>query len=404
VGPLEAERIVLVTPWYGPDTAGGAEYYARRLAESLYQAGVNLEVETSTEKDFFSRDQSSYYPAGCQQVGGVPVLRFPSRSDDGAAWRQAHAHLLVGAAFLEEERHLVDQLLVADAFYEAIAQQRDQTLFLFLPYVWGTTFWGSALAGDHAVLIPCLHDEPYARYSVYRHLFQRVRGGLFLSPPEMEVAVRLLGFLPERGRVIGAGVDLDRRGDPERFRQRFGFEEPFIFYAGRRDRGKGVPLLIKYFCAYKDRNPGPLKLALAGKNPIRVPLDFAKHVVDLGYVSEQDKHDAYAAAAVVCNPSMVESFSLILMESWLQGTPVLVNAACAVTVYHCRQSNGGLYFKDYFEFEACLNYLLPRPTLRRRMGAQGRQYVLDNYTWPAVVQRCIAALEELGVTVPYRSQ
>lgn len=400
--PIEVKQIVLVTPWYGPDTAGGAEFHARRLVESLREKGVEIQVWASTGKDFFSPEEKEYYPAGLQQVNGVPVLRFSVRDDDGSRWRQAHAYLIEGTAFPRQECHLIDNLIVEDALYAAIERQRNVSLFLFMPYVWGTTFWGSMLAGDRAVLIPCLHDEPYARYSVYRHLFHRVRGVLFNSPPEMEVAVCLFDFPPERGRVVGEGVEMGWQGDPERFRQRFGIHEPFIFYAGRRDRGKRVPMLIEYFCAYKDRNPGPLKLVLAGKNPIFVPLEFADQVVDLGYISEQDKHDAYAAAEIVCQPSVVESFSLVIMEAWLQGTPVLVNEACAVTRYHCRQSNGGLYFKDFFEFEACLNYLLARPLLRRRMGELGRRYVQQNYSWPAVVERILAALEEF-VCVPRRS-
>jgi glycosyltransferase involved in cell wall biosynthesis len=404
VNPLAVQRIALVIPWYGLDTAGGAEVHGRRLAESLYQAGVAVEVLTSTAKDSFSPDQKYCYPSGQQEVNGVPVVRFPTRSDDGAAWRQAHLHLLPdGRPFPPRECHLIDQMVAGDALYEHIKQHAQDTLFLLMPSIWGTTFWGSLLARNQAVLIPCLHDEPHAHYSVYRYLFRSVRGILFNSQPEMELATRLYDLAPERCRVVGEGVDMHGQGDPERFRQRFGIEEPFVLYLGRRDRGKRVPMLIEYFCAYKDRHAGPLKLVLAGKNPIFAPLEFADQVIDLEYISEQEKHDAYAAATIVCQPSVVESFSLVIMESWLQGTPVLVNAECAVTMHHCRQSNGGLYFKDFFEFEACLNYLLERPVLCQRMGVQGQEYVHENYSWPAVVQRIIAALEDLGVQTPYRS-
>jgi glycosyltransferase involved in cell wall biosynthesis len=393
-------RVVLVTPWYGLDTAGGAEVHARRLVESLQQAGVEIEVFTSTGKDFFTPEAPQYYPAGRQEVNGVPVWRFSTREDDGADWLAAHVHLLEDAPPLpEEERHLIDQLIAGDDLYARIAERGEETLFLFMPYVWGTTFWGSMLARERAVLIPCLHDEPYARYEVYKHLFRSVFGVLFNSKPEMELAQRLYDLPAERARVVGEGLDMDWAGDADRFRQRFGMEDPFVFYVGRRDRGKRVPLLIEYFCAYKDRHPGSLKLVLAGKNPLRVPLEVDGHIIDLGYISEQDKHDAYAAAALVCNPSLVESFSLIIMEAWLQGTPVLVNAECDVTVHHCRQSDGGLFFSHFFEFEAALAYLLEHPVLRRRLGAQGQKYVLENYAWPQVVNRVLAGLDEMGIQI-----
>jgi glycosyltransferase involved in cell wall biosynthesis len=401
VSSTEIRSIVVVCPWYGPQTAGGAEVHARRLAESLREAGVNISVFSSTARDCFSPEALDYYPAGPQEVNGVPVVRFPSRRDNGASWRQAHADLLGGQHFPEEEQHLIAQLIADDSLYNEIARRRDDALFLFMPYIWGTTFWGAMLARDRAVLIPCLHDELYAQYRVYRHLFHRVRGVLFNSLPEMEVAVQRFDFPRVRGHVVGEGVDSPGPGDPERFHRRFGVGGPFILYIGRRDHGKGVPMLIEFFCAYKDRHPGPLKLVLGGKNPVFPPLPFADQVVDLGYIAEQDKHDAYAAAAVVCQPSLYESFSLVLMESWLQGTPVLVNARCAVTVHHCRASNGGLYFQDYAEFEACLDYLLQRPAVRRQMGQRGRDYVLENFTWPAVVQRMMAALQEMGIHVPF---
>ena len=54
-----------------------------------------------------------------------------------------------------------------------------------------------------------------------------------------------------------------------------------------------------------------------------------------------------AAASLLCQPSHNESFSLVIMESWLCGRPVLVSSQCAVTKDFAKRSNGGLYFKDY---------------------------------------------------------
>ncbi len=400
----EVQQLALVVPWYGPDTAGGAEIHARRLVQHLHQIGVSIVVLTTTAKEVYSPESHRYYPTGWQELDGVPVLRFPARGIQDPGRGEPPMHLLPELPPLPEvERHMVDGLRVAESFYEFIAAHREDSVFLLTPYIWGTTFWGCLVAREQGILIPCLHDEPHAYYSIYKHMFRTARGCLFLSEPEMELALQLYGLSPAQGRVVGAGMTIPAAGDAAHFRRRFGVEGPFLFFAGRRDFGKRVDMLIEYFCAYKDRHPGPLRLVLAGKYPVSVPLGFADQVIDLGYLPETDKQDAYAAGTIVCQPSMVESFSLVLMESWLQGTPVLVNGECDVTVWHCRQSNGGLYFRGYLEFEACLNYLLERPILRDRMGALGREYVYQNYTWPAVVQRTVAALEELGVQVPYRS-
>ena len=114
----------------------------------------------------------------------------------------------------------------------------------------------------------------------------------------------------------------------------------------------------------------------------------------MGFVSSQDKYNAYAAASLLCHPSLKESFSLVLMESWVAGRPALVHAGCTVTAYHCRRSNGGLYFGDYDEFALCLGLLLDRPRLAKRMGENGRTYVLENFHWDIIVNRYQRLLEE----------
>jgi len=70
-----------------------------------------------------------------------------------------------------------------------------------------------------------------------------------------------------------------------------------------------------------------------------------------GTVSEADKWDILAGAEVMVTPSAYESFSLVLLEAWTLGVPVLVNASCAATMEHCRRSGGGLWFESFRSFE-----------------------------------------------------
>ncbi len=126
---------------------------------------------------------------------------------------------------------------------------------------------------------------------------------------------------------------------------------------------------------------------LVGPGAVAVPPAAAAGVRDLGFVSAQEKHDAHPAAPVFCLPSVNESFSIVLMESWLHETPALVHAGCAVTVEHCRHANGGLYFAGYDEFAATLDYLFDHPAAAAAMGRGGRAYVLSRYRWPVIIPR-----------------
>jgi glycosyltransferase involved in cell wall biosynthesis len=129
---------------------------------------------------------------------------------------------------------------------------------------------------------------------------------------------------------------------------------------------------------------------------VRVPDRLSRDVVDLGFVPARDKFDAYAAALALCQPSLLESFSLVMMEAWLCGAPTLVHAGCAVTREHCLASNGGLFFGEYFEFVEALDVLQDDEPLRRRLAASGRAYVLDRFTWPRITENYLRVLRELG--------
>ena len=75
-------------------------------------------------------------------------------------------------------------------------------------------------------------------------------------------------------------------------------------------------------------------------------------------MSDQDKYDAIAAAQVVMLPSPYESLSIVALEAWQQGKPVLANGVCAVLRGQCKRSNGGLWYDNYAEFQETLSLLL----------------------------------------------
>lgn len=60
-------------------------------------------------------------------------------------------------------------------------------------------------------------------------------------------------------------------------------------------------------------------------------------------------------------PSKNESFSFVIMESWLCRRPVLVHEGCAVTKNFVSCCNGGLYFGNYYDFQETVKYILNHP-------------------------------------------
>ncbi|KPV47739.1 glycosyl transferase family 1, partial [Kouleothrix aurantiaca] len=123
-----------------------------------------------------------------------------------------------------------------------------------------------------------------------------------------------------------------------------------------------------------------------------VPPALRDLVLDLGDVSTEERHDAYAAADVFVHPSLHESFSIVLMEAWLQGTPALVHSGCAVTRGFAEASGAGLHFGSFGEFAAALDTLLASRELRAAMGRRGRAFVRETCRWDEVARRTVAAV------------
>ena len=142
-------------------------------------------------------------------------------------------------------------------------------------------------------------------------------------------------------------------------------------------------------CKLADKLCGAYATAnfLQGGGDIAIPESVKDDVYDLGFVSKQDKYNAMAAASLLCQPSHNESFSLVIMESWLCGRPVLVSSQCAVTKDFAKRSNGGLYFKDYFEFEGCVEYILEHPEAAAELGANGGAFVRENFERDIIVEK-----------------
>jgi glycosyltransferase involved in cell wall biosynthesis len=382
-------KLAFVTPWYGPDAPGGSEALARSTAEHLCRRGLPVEVLTTCARDVYSDWGRDYYRPGTESVNGVPVRRFPVRPNrNRQAFDAINVRLMAGATVSsDDEKVFVREMIDSPALLDYIAAYGQDYVFLFVPYMFGTTYSGSQVCPERSWLVPCLHDESYAHMAIYRDMFAKAKGVLFLSRPERDLAYRLYPIADKPTFLVGAGVDTEYAGDPAAFRREFGIQEPFILYAGRKDVAKNVPLLIDYLRHYRQMQHTDLKLVLTGGGALPTEATAIDGVHDLGRIDRQALFDAYAAALVLCQPSAYESFSYVLMEAWVAGTPGLVYEPCAVTTDFVRQANGGLYFADYDEFEACVNVLLSRPALRQQLGAQGRAYVIDNFTWDVIAGR-----------------
>ena len=260
-------KLAFVTPWYGPDAPGGAEAMARSTTEHLCRRGLPVEVLTTCARDVYSDWGRNHYRPGTESVNGVPVRRFPVRSNrDRQAFDAINVRLMAGASVSPaDEKVFIREMINSPALLDYIAANGQDYLFLFLPYMFGTTYWGAQVCPERSWLVPCLHDESYAHMAIYREMFAKAKGMLFLSRPERDLAYRMYPIADKPTFLVGAGVDTEYAGDAAAFRREFGIQGPFILYAGRKDAAKNVPLLIDYLRRYRQTTAGRSQAGADGR-------------------------------------------------------------------------------------------------------------------------------------------
>ncbi len=389
----------MVVPRYGTEVIGGAETGARQLAEHLVaQLGWDVEVLTTTALE--ATTWAEHYPPGAEELDGVTVWRFPitsGRHPDFALRSNDYFSSPRPPTLDEQRRWVAEQGPVSNELLEATADS-DADRIVFYPYLYDPTVSGLPRVADRAVLHAAAHDEPPIHIPLIGEVFGRAPCLVHHSDAEQRLVSRLfpetiarpqivLGLGVERG-LAARGAAHDLLGDAA--------DDPFLLCLGRVDPGKGVDALVGYFAEYKRRRPGPLRLVVAG--PVGTAPPEHPDVIVTGPVSEGTKWALLEDTVALVSPSAHESFSLVVLEAWLAGSPALVNAWCEPTSDHCAASRGGVAFADLADFIVALDTIVDRPDVAAAMAAAGARYVDDRYTWPVLVSRYEGFLADVAPT------
>ncbi len=386
------KKIGFVTAWYGEQISGGAESMLRDLISELNKKNIPVEVLTTCAKEFRSDWNVNHYNEGLYlNKENVIIRRFKVRKRDTKAFDYVNYKFMnnIPVSF-DEEKIFLREMINSNHLYKYMTEHSEEySLFVFIPYMFGTTYWGMKLFPEKSILIPCLHDEPYAYMKHFQKTFPNIAGMIFNSEPEKILAEKIYNLKSVKTLTAGIGMNTNILANAEDFRKKYNIHEPFILYSGRKDSGKNIDTLIKYYAEYVKRKNSNLRLIMIGGGK------KINNVTDLGYIPQQDKYNAMSACEFLCQPSFNESFSLVIMENWLCKRPVLVHEKCDVTKNFVLQSDGGLYFSNYPEFEACTDYLLKNKDISDKMGLNGYKYVNDNFNRDTITAKYIDFFERI---------
>jgi glycosyltransferase involved in cell wall biosynthesis len=379
-------RVAFVVQRCGLEVNGGAELLCRMVAERLARH-LPVEVLTTCALDYMTWE--NHYPPGEERLGELRIRRFPverprdvdsfNRLSESVRARKGKLSIAEQEAWMREQGPWSPDLL---EYLEA--NRGEYGAFIFVTYLYATTYFGLPLVRDKALLVPLAHDEWPIHLGMWDRFFELPRGFVFSSDEEAAFLRRRFPGAQLDGPVVGTAVEPPDQIDPASFRLSYGVDGPFVVYVGRLDQSKGVGQLLEDFAVYRRTSRDErTQLVLIGKPVMDVPA--SPGVRSLGFLPDQEKWSALAACEALVMPSPYESLSIALLEAWSVAKPVLVNARSEVLVGQCRRSQGGLWYRNTDEFSAALECLLRDETVRRGLGGQGRQFVSLNYQWPRII-------------------
>ena len=374
--------VAFVTVRFGSDIFAGSEIAVLRIAQALPDARTT--VYSTTLRDFDG--QSPQYPEGEEQIGDLTVRRYSPDAVDDALFTRLTEKMQQERLSPAEEEQWVRNCFNSTSLLEDLGKSSHDAYF-FTPYLRATTYYGAQIFPHLSLLLPGLHDEPPAHFQLFKDWFPRLGGLAFNSAAEQRFAnhiydlarvpQRVLG-LPVPARSSPAGEDPAPLALPER---------PFLLYVGRLEPGKGVLQLLDWM-----ESTPEVDLVVVGEGEVALP----GTVLHFRGLTESELDYCYGKALATCQLSAMESFSLVLFESWQQQTPVIVSALSKVTEEFCLRADGGLSAGTPDEFRKAVEFLRTHPTEKAILGRQGQEFTRRRFAPSVMGPRFQAFFEFLG--------
>jgi len=209
----------------------------------------------------------------------------------------------------------------------------------------------------------------------------------------------------EDAEVIPNAVDTNRfnpYNDGEWVREKLGLEnEKLVMYVGRIVYHKGLEYFVR-----SAKYLGPdVKHLLVGTGDFRPELEriieeegIEDKVEFAGRVPNKELPDYYAAADVCVLPSVsrLEAFGIVALEAMASGTPVIVSDIPGVREVIVEGKHGLLCEPmNSQDLAGKIRTILSNPDLAEKMGINGRERVVNKFTWEKVAEDIMEVYEGL---------
>jgi len=226
-----------------------------------------------------------------------------------------------------------------------------------------------------------------------------------------------LGFPRDKIKVCYNGVDPEKY-NPEtvnakqikKIRDSYDIKDDdlMILFVGRLVGVKGVDRLIMAMSHVLQKIP-KAKLVIVGLGDLQDYLVNLVRTIKLQdsvkfrfeFISEEERILHYGACDLAVFPSLYEPFGIVVLEAMGMERPVVVGAAGVsgmreIVIPH-GQEQCGFHINPSNPADIAWGIVsaLENPEKRKWLGKNGRQRVLDEFTWDKIAEKTIALYEEI---------
>jgi len=385
-----------------PPIPGGIEFYNQEVARALAHVGCDVKVAT--------RFRNKRPTNG---LGGVwrDAARTSDVEDDRGAtvsvlpvsgWRR---HLLrpLPALVLRYRQHCLARTFFDLAYGPAVKQVVDGVDVVHYSgrgfELLGHTAWHVARSsGKPFIITPHTHPGQWGDKEPDLNLYRKADSVIALTKTEQEYLIRR-GVAPQKVKVMHHGVSVTGSGDRHRGRTRWNVSGPCVAFLGRQEREKGLGDLLANMPEVWERIPDVTLLIAGPEQPDTHKMKEAyvkilsdPRVIDLGFISPDEREDLLATCDILCVPSRHEAYGLVFSEAPHYGTPVVARALPALQEL-IGSYNGGRLIDNERSISHGICELLTDDQLRQRMGRSARSAVKDR-TWLGVAEALLNVYEE----------
>lgn len=198
--------------------------------------------------------------------------------------------------------------------------------------------------------------------------------------------------------TVPAGISLNEWKDIPNgsvFREKYSIDTPFVLYAGRLSRNKGLKYLVKAASAVTKKYN--VKFVFVGEDwgekkglcTFAKKLGIEDRIMFTGHIKDFDVYkSAFNGCEAFVLPSEWEAFGIVLAEAMFCKKPVIgTNVGGIPEVIDNRVNGFVVPYADSDALADSICKLLDSKALREKFGRHGKEKVMEKYTWKKIVDK-----------------